>query len=119
MDFMNDDGQVSGLDFEGIPDFIREYVNNYAKPMTVQMPELSEAFQLFQVVDDLEGVLDGGLDAKLALPLLFVLWTNLITRMARIETIVSAQENFDSLVQEEREEEDFDQKEEGEEEDSE
>jgi hypothetical protein len=101
MDFLNDEGQVSGLDFEGIPDFIREYLKNYAKPLTVQAPELSMAFQLFAVIEDLDGILDGDLEPQKAMPLLFVLWTNLIARMARIETILSAQDNLDALMEDE------------------
>jgi len=100
---MNNEGQVKDLSLEDIPNFIREYLQNFAKPLTVKEPELAHAFQLFPVVDDLEAILeDDTLDIKLSLPLLFVLWTNLITRMARVETVATAQENYKILKEEEK-----------------
>lgn len=93
MAFMNNNGKIRDLSFEDIPNFILEYVNDYAKPLTVAQPELSKEFQLFPVIDDLEVILEEGMsDVKKSLPLLFVLWTNLVTRMARVETISTAQQ---------------------------
>lgn len=99
---MNEKGQVSDLDFEGIPDFIRGYLRDYAKPMTMHTPGLAKSFLLFNVVEDLEAILkEETLDVKKAMPMLWVLWTNLIARMARIETITTAQQNLEFLTQEE------------------
>ncbi len=99
MNFMNDNGDVRDLSFEGIPDFMREYIRDYAQPLTVTAPQLSHAFQLFNVIDDLDGMLEGDeLDTKASMPILFVLWTNLIARMARIETLVSAQEQCNTAL---------------------
>ena len=95
MSFMNEEGSISNLDFDSIPSFIQEYVQNFAKPLTVSAPELSQSLQLLNVVEDLEGVLDQGLDLKKSLPLLFVLWTNLIARMARVETLMSLEQKLD------------------------
>ena len=97
---MNDQGQVGDLTFEDIPNFMKEYLRDYAKPLVIKAPELAEAFQLVTVVSDLEELLNNeALDVKKGMPLLLVLWTNLIARMARVETITTAQENFDILAQ--------------------
>lgn len=102
MAFMNDNGQVQDLSFEDIPNFIKEYIDKYAKPLLDAQPELSEAFQLAPVVDDLEVILGEETDdPKKTLPLLFVLWTNLVTRMARVETVSTAQQNYEALKNQE------------------
>ena len=84
---------VKGLTSESIPEFIREYVENYAKPTTDTSPELAASFYLPRIIEDVVGVLDSDLEADKKLPILFVLWTNMVTAMARIEVIMHAQES--------------------------
>ena len=99
MSFLNSNGAVSNLSFEDIPTFIREYLRDYARPLTVSAPGVSDSVRLSSVIDDLETILeDESLDTKTAMPMLFVLWTNLITRMARVETLTSMQQQCNDVM---------------------
>lgn len=84
---------VGTITIADIPAYILAYVKATAEPYIESEPLAAEQLLLPFIIDDILFIFEEMDDAEEQLPHLFVLWTNLISAVARLEILVASRKH--------------------------
>lgn len=86
----NDFEGGTGLEFEHIPAFILDFVKNRAEQYIEVEPAGAAELGLPMLIDDILFVIEEDYPPEEQIAQLFVLWTNLISAIARLDILIAA-----------------------------
>jgi len=84
---------VTKVEFEHIPAFILDFVKNKAELYVEHEPEAARTLRVPELIDDILFVIEEIEDPEDKISQLFVVWTNLISALARIDVLSAARKH--------------------------
>lgn len=90
MDFVHVLRSKEEIELSDIEDYVRHYVDNVVPQYVAYNEEACDAYHVGGLATELQQVLDEPAGIERKLPVLFVIWTNLISALARLDVYVGA-----------------------------